>query len=88
MSAIVKRMPKLFVGNLPWTVSNKELKLHFSKFGHIEEANVIFDKNTGLSKGYAFLLFSTNDGCNNAINAKRQLLMLEGRSLKVEKASI
>jgi RNA recognition motif-containing protein len=84
MSSVARR---IFVGNLPWTIGNRELKLHFSRFGNVQQANVVFDKATGLSKGYAFLVYSTNDGLNNALNAKKQQLYCEGRNLNVERAT-
>lgn len=57
---------KLFVGNLPWTVGTRELRQYFSEFGHVASANVIFDKNTGFSRGYGFVVFSTTDGIQAA----------------------
>lgn len=85
MSQVVRNIRKLFIGNLPWTIGNNELKLYFSKYGHVSNATVIFDKNKGISKGYAFIAFSTNDGFENAKN--KQFHTLEGRILTVEPAS-
>lgn len=76
---------KLFVGNLPWTVGNTELKMYFSKFGHVSTASVVYDKNCGLSKGYGFVTYSTRDGFNSAAN--KQHHDLEGRQLQVQPAN-
>lgn len=76
---------KLFVGNLPWTVGTRELKLYFSEFGHVSSANVIFDRNTGFSRGYGFVVFSTPDGINSAKNKTTH--NLEGNSLNVRVSS-
>jgi RNA recognition motif-containing protein len=80
-----KAVQKLFVGNLPWTIGHKELKLYFSKFGHLNSANVIFDRQTGISRGYGFIVFSTKDGYLNATN--KQYHNLEGRVISVQPAS-
>lgn len=49
---------KLFVGGLPYTTTDQELREFFEEFGEIEEAAVIIDRQTGKSKGYGFV--STN----------------------------
>lgn len=51
---------KLFVSNLPWTVSHRELRGYFSEFGRVFTSNVIFDKKTGLSKRYGFVTIDKN----------------------------
>lgn len=81
---VFKQIQKMFVGNLPWTIGNNELKMYFSKYGHISSANVIFDKNNGMSKGYGFVTFSTHEGLNMAQKPNH---ILEGRVLKIESAS-
>lgn len=55
-AATTRTAQKLFVSNLPWTVSHRELRSYFAEFGRVFGANVIFDKNTGLSKRYGFVL--------------------------------
>ncbi|CAO1389000.1 unnamed protein product [Diamesa hyperborea] len=47
---------KLFVSNLPWTVGHRQLKSYFSEFGRVLSASVVFDKKTGLSKNYGFVV--------------------------------
>lgn len=46
---------KLFVGGLPYTTTDQELREFFEEFGEIEEAAVIIDRQTGKSKGYGFV---------------------------------
>ncbi|XP_063218447.1 acyl-CoA-binding domain-containing protein 6-like [Bacillus rossius redtenbacheri] len=53
---------KFFVGNLPWTVGSRELRTYFSEFGPLVSANIIFDRNTGISRGYGFVVFSSDVG--------------------------
>jgi RNA recognition motif-containing protein len=76
---------KLFVGNLPWTVGHQELRHYFSEFGHVASAHVVFDKNTGMSRGYGFVLFGNQGGYNNATN--KQNHSLEGNQISVQSAS-
>ncbi|GAB0097258.1 SRA stem-loop-interacting RNA-binding protein, mitochondrial [Sergentomyia squamirostris] len=75
---------KLFVGNIPWTVSSRELRNYFSEFGRVFSVNVVFDKNTGLSQGYGFVSLS-KEALDN-VSSKPQHL-LEGYNLSVEKPS-
>ncbi|XP_029712670.2 SRA stem-loop-interacting RNA-binding protein, mitochondrial-like [Aedes albopictus] len=84
-NALARGVQKLFVGNLPWTVSTKELQVYFSKYGHVQSSNVIYDKTTGLSRGYGFIVFNTRDGYSNATN--KAYHSLEGRVLDVQPAS-
>lgn len=50
------QIQKLFVRNLPWTVGHAQLKNYFSEFGKVLSASVIFDKKTGISKNYGFVV--------------------------------
>lgn len=85
MANVARSMYKLFIGNVPWTVSSNELKLYFSKFGHVYNAAVVFDKNTGLSRNYGFVTYSNQNGYDSATNV--QLHKLEGNILKVQPAA-
>lgn len=84
VGSAAKNLYKLFVGNLPWTVSTHELKLYFSKYGHINNAIVVFDKNTGLSRNYGFVTYSNQNGFETATNVQNH--KLEGNLLKVQPA--
>ncbi|KAJ0237480.1 RNA-binding [Hirschfeldia incana] len=48
---------KVFVGGLAWETQSETLRRHFEPYGEILEAVVIYDKNTGRSKGYGFVTF-------------------------------
>lgn len=74
----------LFVGNLPWTVSKRELQNYFAKFGPISSADVVFNEQTGLSKGHGYVTFSFPNSYVNAL--KTQNHMLEGKLLNIEPA--
>lgn len=72
---------KVFVGNLPWTVGHKELRQHFAQFGYVVSSNVIFDRSTGMSKGFGFVQFGNKNGYDSALNKSTHLL--EGHILDV-----
>lgn len=76
---------KLFVANVPWTVGNRELKLYFSKFGHVANASIVYDKQCGMSRGFGFVQYSNRSGYNAAVN--QAVHSLEGRALIVQTAS-
>jgi len=76
---------KLYVGNLPWSVKDMELKDLFAKFGEVTEATVISDKYSGRSKGFGFVTFASKENADAAVsemNGKE----IEGRALKVSEA--
>lgn len=81
----LRNLYKLYVGNIPWTVGNTELRQYFSKFGYVSQANVIFDKNTGLSRNYGFIVFGNREGFEKATSTTNH--KLEGNPLKVQPAS-
>jgi len=45
----------LYVGNLPWTVTEDELAQAFSRVGQVGEVRIIADQTTGRSRGYGFV---------------------------------
>ena len=85
MSGTVKGVQKLFVGGLPWTIGTNELKHYFSKFGPVAQASVVFDKGSGLSKGYGFVSFGNRDGLQQM--EKKNYHKLEGRVLTIQPAA-
>ncbi|XP_015588661.1 probable glycine-rich RNA-binding protein 1 [Cephus cinctus] len=80
-SNAVKQVHRIFVGNIPWTVSQQDLKKYFSEFGHVVAAKLIVDKKTGISKGYGFVTFTSKNIVNTVCS--RQKLELEGHELNV-----
>lgn len=71
----------LFVSNLPWTVSSRELRSYISQFGPVAFSRVVFDNKTGLSKGYGFVVMKTRESYNTVINKPGHVL--EGSNLSV-----
>lgn len=76
---------RLFVGNLPWTVSGRELRKYFSEFGNVISASVIFDRNTGISRGYGFVTLGNPSVYESIMNTKTHVL--EGNTLAIRPAN-
>ncbi|MEO6508995.1 MAG: RNA-binding protein [Patescibacteria group bacterium] len=76
---------KLYVGNLPWSMSGDSLRDLFSEFGEVVEAVIISDRMTGRSKGFGFVTFATEDAANAAISAMNEK-EIEGRKIVVNVA--
>lgn len=58
---------KLFVGSLPWSVNDDQLKEIFSQAGNVVSAQVVKDRDTGRSKGFGFVEMSTDEEANAAV---------------------
>jgi cold-inducible RNA-binding protein len=48
-------MKSIFVGNLPWSTTDEELKQKFSEFGTVLSARIVTDKFSGRSRGFGFV---------------------------------
>ena len=48
-------MKSIFVGNLPWSATDDELKNKFSEFGNVLSARIVTDKFSGKSRGFGFV---------------------------------
>ncbi len=76
---------KLYVGGIPYTSTNEDLKAHFSGAGNVVSAQIIIDKMTNRSKGFGFVEMASEDDAQRAIemwNGKD----FEGRTLTVNEA--
>lgn len=60
-------MKKLFVGSLPFTAKEDELKDLFSQAGTVESSIIIMDKMTGRSKGFGFVEMSSDEEAQKAV---------------------
>ena len=76
---------KVYVGNLPFKVSNDKLKEMFSQYGEVAEAVVISDKYSGRSKGFGFVTFENDADAEKAVS-EMDGKEIEGRALKVNEA--
>ena len=76
---------KLYVGNLPFTITEESLSTQFSKFGTVSSAKGIIDRDTNRSKGFGFVEMSTEGEAQDAISSLDGH-ELEGRAMKVNLA--
>jgi len=76
---------KLYVGNLSFSVDSDQLAGVFAEFGTVESVNVITDRETGRSKGFAFVEMGA-DGEAQAAIAKLNGTELGGRALNISEA--
>ncbi len=76
---------KLFVGNLPWGITNDSLRDLFASVGEVTEAMVITDRMSGRSKGFGFVTFATEEAAQAAI-AQLNEKDIEGRKIIVNVA--
>lgn len=76
---------KLYVGNLPFSATDQVLVDTFSQVGTVASAKVITDRDTGRSKGFAFVEMSTDEEASTAISQFNGA-EYEGRALTVNEA--
>ena len=73
---------KIFVGNLNFKLSNDDFKDMFAKFGDIEDAVIITDRDTRRSKGFGFITFKEDAAAAKAVEEMNEK-EFEGRALTV-----
>ena len=76
---------KLYVGNLPYSVRDSDLEQAFGQFGSVSSAKVMMDRETGRSKGFAFVEMGSDAEAQAAINGMNGQ-PLDGRSIVVNEA--
>ncbi len=76
---------KIYVGNLPFSATSDSLNEMFSKFGTVDSAKIVMDRDTGRSKGFGFVEMSSGDEAAAAIE-KLNGQDMGGRSLVVNEA--
>lgn len=77
---------KLFVGNLPFSITEEKIKEIFEQYGEITSLKLITDRETGRSRGFAFVEFADKDSAEKAIKEYNGQ-NLEGRSIVVKEAN-
>ena len=74
---------KIYVGNLPFSASDAEIRNLFGEYGTVDSVSLITDRETGQPRGFGFVAMSSGaDEAIRALNAKD----MGGRSLKVNEA--
>ena len=76
---------KLYVGNLSFRVTSEDLQEHFSTAGTVESANVVYDRETGRSRGFGFVEMADDEAANTAI-AQFNGQEYDGRNMVVNEA--
>jgi len=76
---------KVYIGNLPFSATEEELRTKFGAHGTLTEVALIADRDTGRPRGFGFVTFETADGAKAAIAALNGTEM-GGRNLKVNEA--
>ncbi len=76
---------KIYVGNLPFSATSESLNEMFAKFGTVDSAKIVMDRETGRSKGFGFVEMSSGDEAAAAIE-KLNGSDMGGRSLVVNEA--
>lgn len=76
---------RIYVGNLPFSASDDEIRTLFEGFGSVESVNLISDRETGRPRGFGFVEMENDDEANEAIQALNDS-DLGGRTLKINEA--
>lgn len=85
LSSLKNMSVKLFIGGLSWSTSEESLRSAFEKFGDVEDAVVIKDRESGRSRGFGFVTFVESSSADDAISAMNDQ-ELDGRRIRVDKA--
>ena len=75
---------KVYVGNLPWSVKDADLRELFAPFGNVDSAEVVTDRDSGRSRGFGFVEMATNHAAQaiTKLNGRE----VESRALRVSEA--
>ena len=75
----------IYVGNLPYSAREEDLRTLFEAHGAVESARIIMDKMTGKSKGFGFIVMSEDGEAKSAIEMLNNY-QLDGRNIRVSEA--
>lgn len=76
---------KIYVGNIPFSATENDIREFFSKAGQVESVNMITDASTGQSKGFCFVEMATEEDAKKAIETLNGTVLLE-RTISVAEA--
>jgi RNA recognition motif-containing protein len=84
-NALANQSLSIYVGNFPFSINEKDLEVFFNeKCGNVKRVRIIYDNNTGQSRGFGFVYFNTMDAFNTAL--KLHQYRLDGRELRIAPA--
>jgi cold-inducible RNA-binding protein len=78
-------MKNLYVGNLPHSTTETDLRTAFAVYGQVDGVNIVTDRDTGRARGFAFVEMGDSDGAEKAIAALNGSDM-GGRTIQVNEA--
>jgi RNA recognition motif-containing protein len=78
-------MTNIYVGNLSYSATEDDLREAFARFGQVSSVNIIMDRETGRSRGFAFVEMSNADEAKTAIE-NVHLTEIAGRKVTVNEA--
>ena len=76
---------RLFIGGLAWATTTEDLQEAFTPFGEVVDAKVVSDRETGRSRGFGFVTFSTDEAAAAARDSMDGA-SLGGRTIRVDLA--
>ncbi|KAJ8002233.1 hypothetical protein DPEC_G00177770 [Dallia pectoralis] len=74
----------IFVGNLPYDISELPLRQHFEQCGRVDGVRLVRDKNSGMGKGFGYILFENIDAVQLALKLDASKVL--GRSIRVKRS--
>jgi len=77
-------LARLYVGNLPWSATEDELRGIFAEFGEVQSVAIITDRETGRSRGFGFV--EIDDGAAQNAIKRTDGRDMDGRPLNVSEA--
>jgi cold-inducible RNA-binding protein len=78
-------MKNIFVGNLDFSATEASVRTLFERYGNVERVNLVTDRDTGRSRGFAFVEMSDGEQADRAITELNGV-NLEGRALNINEA--
>jgi RNA recognition motif-containing protein len=81
----VSLVTNIYVGNLAFAATDEDLRSAFEQFGDVTSVNIIMDRETGRSRGFAFVEMSNSEQANEAIESLDGK-DIAGRSVRVNEA--
>lgn len=75
----------IYIGNLPYSITEDELRDLFATHGEVTSANIIIDRDSGRSKGFGFIEMPEKNSGESAINAINET-DVQGRNVRVNEA--
>ena len=78
-------MANIYVGNLSFDATEEDVRVAFSQFGEVQTVNIVMDRDTGRSRGFAFVEMADDEQAKEAIT-QLNLTEIAGRRVTVDAA--